>query len=709
MVPGAQSGEVLRHRLLAYGGAGERVVAFHAPAGYGKTTLATQWCRRDRRPTSWLTLRPGDADPILLLSRLSSALEAIEPLDPDYEEILRTFDVSVEWAVDRLLDRLERHRPFQLALDEVDRVTGKGPRDVLNALMNAMPHDSQMVLTSRAESVLPLARLHVSGDIRELRAADLAFTVEETAELFRESGLAMTDQAIATLHEETEGWPAAVGLVFEAARSSGQQVQRCTLPLRELAGYLREEVLHQEDTSIRTFMLQTSFLPRLSAPLCDAVTLRNDSSRILADLESRNLFVRSLDDGARWYRYHNLWKWFLRSQLEHSEMNVDELRDRAAAWHEDHGDPGQSFRMACQSGDLQRAGRVLLRHCDAYASRGLIGSLRSWMRRCSEDDVEADPQLSIAGGWISMLSGDFERSSRYLAAAQRHDLDRPSADGASSLRAAMINLRAALGLGGGDQILSDGLSVIESERHWHTRLLVGGYRATGAAHLVLGQDAEAVADFEEVLFLTADHAHDRHTRVFSLGCLALAQADLGHWEQAERCIRHAESESAPFLGILNLPLTVAQAAVQAHLAPREESVPMLLAAVEATEAARAVPWLEAEMALRCSRLAQRYGNRKLARRALANARQACLHMEEPGILLRRAQNQQSLLLHGDSAVGLLTPAERRVLEQLETHRTLKEIGEHLYISRATVKTHVSAIYAKLNVAGRSEAVAWLQD
>jgi LuxR family transcriptional regulator, maltose regulon positive regulatory protein len=709
MVPAAQFGDVFRHRLLAYGGAHERVVAFHAPAGYGKTTLATQWCRQDRRPTSWLTLRPGDADPILLLSRLSSALEAIEPLDPEYDEILRTFGVSLEWTVDRLLDRLERYPPFQLALDEVDRVTGKESQDVLNALVNSMPHDSQMVLASRAESVLPLARLHVSGDIRELRAPDLAFTVEEIAELFRQGGLAVTDHAIATLHEETEGWPAAIGLVFSAARTSGQQVQECALPLRELAGYLREEVLAQEDAAIRCFMLQTSFLPRLSAPLCDAVTLRHDSSRILADLEDRNLFVRSLDEGARWFRYHDLWKRFLRSELEHSGHNLIELRDRAAAWHEAHGDAGQSFRMACQTGDLERAGRVLLQRCDEYVSRGLIGSLRSWLRRCPEDGIEADPQLAIAGGWISMLSGDFERSSRYLAAAQRHNLDRPSADGSSSLRAAMINLRAALGLGGADQILADGLSVIGSEGPRHTRSLPGGYRATGTAHLVLGQDLEAVADFEEVLFLTADHMDDRHSRVFSLGCLALAQADLGHWEQAESCVRNAEQESAPFLGLLTLPLVVAQAALQDHLTPRAENVPMLLAAVEATEAARAVPWLEAEMALRCSRLAQRAGNRKLARRALANARQACLHMEEPGILLRRAQNQQSLLLHGDSAVGLLTPAERRVLEQLETHRTLKEIGEHLYISRATVKTHVSSIYAKLNVAGRNEAVAWLQD
>lgn len=708
-MPGARPGEVVRQRLRAVVHGSGRPVVLHAPAGYGKTTLAAQWCRQDARRAAWLTLRRADTDPVVLLSHLSRALEAIDPLDPGYEEMLRTHHPSPDRATARLLDRFARHQPLLLALDDVDRVAGSESCEIVHALVASVPQGSQVVLMLRSDAGLPLARLHVTGAIRELRGPDLAFTVQETAEVLRGRGITVTDREIERLHHRTEGWPAAVALAGTTARSTADRPPAPLLPHRAVSRYLQEEVLADEDPAVRSFLLQTSFLSRLSPPLCDAVTLRTDSGPILADLERRDLFVRPLDDEARWYRYHRLWRRFLGSQLERSGQDVTELRGRAAAWHEHHGDPGQSFRLACQAGDLDRAGRVLLRHHDDYTSRGLIGSLRGWVRRCSEQDVEADPQLAIAGGWIGMLSGDFERATRYLAAAQRHDLDRPSADGSSSLRAAMVDLRAALGVGGAEQMLADGRAVIESEGPGRTRRLVDGYRAAGTAHLVLGQGAQALAAFGEVLFLTAGQQRSRHPRAFSLGCMALVHADLGDWEGAAACIRQAEHDGAPSPeGPLDLPLAVARAVVDEHLDPGVDGGLVLPAVVEATEGARAIPWLEAEMALRCSGLAQRAGNRKLAGRALAHAQHACLHMEEPGVLLRRVQRQRSLLLRGDAVVSRLTPAERRVAEQLETHRTLKEIGEHLYISRATVKTHVSAIYTKLGVAARGEAVAWLQ-
>ena len=708
-IPAAKVGEITRHRLLTGLQGPEKVMACHAPAGYGKTTLATQWCLIDERPTTWLTLRPTDNDPVLLLSRLSAALEVLERLDPEFDEALHTLSPSLDRATSRLLDRLARQRSFVLALDEVDRLTDHASLDVIRGLVSAIPPGSRLVLASRGEIAVHLARLSVAGQLWDIGAPDLAFTIGETIELFERNGINISEEDASALQTETEGWPGAIGLALMSARSSGNGVSRLSVPRRQIADYLMEEVLSQETPDIRTFLVRTSVVNRLTASLCDAITGRTDSARVLADLAMRNLFVSPIDDQHKWYRYHNLWWTFLQSQLEQSGENRNALLQRAAQWHEEFGDPGQSFRLATRARDLVQApDSVLQRHYDDYASRGLIGSLRSWLGRCTEEDIESDPQLAIAAGWVTMLSGDFGRATRYLVAAQRHDLDGPSADGASCLRAAVTNFRAALGLGGADQILADGLSVIASERPQRTRWLVGGYRAVGAAHLILGHEQEAINAFEEVLLLTEGHPRVRHPRAFCRGCIALIYADLGQWEAAQRSVREGERESAPFEGgTLGLPHLVAQVTVQMHLQRGPESIPTLLEAIEGTEVASATPWLEAEMAIRCARLAHGIGDRKLARRALANARQACSRMEEPGVLLDRVERAQSALLQGDPVVDLLTPAERRVLSQLKTYRTLQEIGEYLHISRATVKTHVSSIYSKLGVAGRGDAVALL--
>ena len=478
-VPAARTGEVTRTRLLNDLRGPESLVVCHAPAGYGKTTLAAQWCRLDERPTAWLRLRPTDNDPVLLLLRLAAALGSVENLDPEYEQALQSFRPSLERAIDRLLDRLQRHRPLQLALDQADQLTEPASLAVLGAVVPAVPAGSQLVVTSRGEVGVPLARFHVSGDLRELQAADLAFTVDETSDLFRHNGVDISERDASTLQSETEGWPAAIGLSLMSARSVGGQIRTSLLlPRRQIGDYLMEEVLDQEPPEIRTFLIRTSILESLTAPLCDAVTGRSDSGQILSDLEGRNLFVAPTGGGDGWYRLHHLWRSFLRSQLSGSGCRADELYRRAAAWHEAHGDPGSSFRLACKGGDTAMAGRVLLRHYDAYASRGLISSLLQWLAECSDRDIEGDPQLAIAAGWITMLSGDFPRATRYLAAAEHHELERPSADGASSLRMALINFRAALGLGGAEQMLADGLAVIESERRHRTRWLVGGYRGS---------------------------------------------------------------------------------------------------------------------------------------------------------------------------------------------------------------------------------------
>jgi LuxR family maltose regulon positive regulatory protein len=641
-----------------------------------------------------------------LLKRLWGALEQLERLDPRYGQDLESVYPQVDAAADRLLDRFASHTPMQLVVDEIERLTTPKALSVLDSLIAAVPDGSQLVIVGRSRSKLHVSRSRASGDLWEVATSDLCFDVDEIVEAYQQAGLAISLDEADLLCTETEGWPAAVGLALMAPGVQGSRLG-FEIPHRQIADYLMEEVLNNESETTRQFLIETSVADRVSGPLCAAITGRPDAAKVLIDLERRNLFVSPTDDERQWYRYHRIWHSFLFDELNSSGRDVSRLESLAAEWHEKHGDAGDAFELYCRCDDLERAGGVLMRHYDDYASRGHISSLLSWLQLCKEEDIESDPQLAIPAGWITLLSGDFERASRYVAAAQRLDLDRPSADGASSMRAAMRNLRGALGLGGARQMLADGLSVIESERPERTRWVIGGYRAVGTAQMILGRGNDASAAFQEVLVLTENHPQTQHTRLFSLGCLALINFDRSDADRAEHYVRVGRRESTAFEGgVLGLPLSVAEATFELH--HRTGSTrPALVKAIAATKRALSVPWLQAEMSSRCSALARQSGNRQVALDVLMDGRQACARMDDAGGVVQRLEEQQALLLRGDPLIAVLSPAERKVLEQLRTYRTLKEIGERLLVSRTTIKTHVASIYSKLGVTGRGEAVAFL--
>ncbi len=680
-----------------------------APAGFGKTKFVAQWCERDRRPSSWLTLREADNDPVLLLKHLSSALDQLESLDPPYGQDLDSLYPQVDAAAARLLGRFASHTPMQVVVDEIERLTEPTALSVLDSLIATVPEGSQLVIVGRSDSKLHLSKSRASGDLWEVGSSDLCFNVDEIVEVCQRSGLAISPDEARLLCTETEGWPAAVGLALMTPGMHGSRHLGVGVPYRQIADYLMEEVLASESEATRQFLIETSVADRVSGPLCTAITGRPDAAKVLIDLERRNLFVSPIEGEREWYRYHQIWHSFLFNELKSSGCDISLLESLAAQWHARHGDAGDAFELFCRSGDLERAGEVLMQHYEDYASRGHVSSLLSWLQLCKEEDIESDPQLAIPAGWITLLSGDFERASRYVAAAQRLDLDRSSADGALSMWTAMRNLRATLGLGGARRILADGLSVIESERAQRTRWVIGGYRAVGIAQMILGQRNDASAAFEEVLVLSENHPQAQHTRLFSLGCLALINFDGDDADRAEHYVGIGRRESTAFEGgVLGLPLAVAEATFELHH-QTGSTRPALVKAIAATKRARSVPWLQAEMSSRCSALARQSGNRQVALDLLKEGRQACARMDDAEGVVEHLEQQQLLLLRGDPRIAVLSPAERKVLEQLRTYRTLKEIGEHLLISRATVKTHVASIYSKLGATGRGEAVAFLTD
>jgi LuxR family transcriptional regulator, maltose regulon positive regulatory protein len=712
--PLGRPGQVDRPRLVRGAGT-ERtrpLVVVQAPAGYGKSTFASQWCHSDDRPVSWLSLRDADNDAVQLLSRLANALNALQPVDVAFDEALHTPTPRVqEDLLPRFVDGLAIRGPFLLALDDVHVLTSPSAIAVLKGLVHALPAGSQILLASRAEPPIGLARVRAAGDLHELRAADLALDQGETAQLLARVGLELSSEEVAELWSATEGW--AAGLALAAmSRLKEHPTNRLALPSvgrRDIADYFREEVLDAEADDMREFLLATSGVQRLCGPLCDAMTGRTDSAAVLRELAATNLFVIPLDDEPQWFRYHHLFQALLQEELELAgEQRVVDLMNRAAAWHEAQCDPAEAFEYARRGNDFERAGRILLCHWDGFVGSGRIETALRLLAACREEDIESDPQLAIGAAWVTCHAGDTERTNRFLAAAEHADLRGPSADGATSPRASMLNLRGTLGTGGAAQTLEDGRSVIESELPSRSRRLLGGYRNVGVGQLFLGHHTEAIDAFNETIVLTETNPATRYVRMYCLGMLGLAHGDLSDWARADRYTRQAEEIVTGLEHhVQRLPVLVARAAIAAHDGDQTVGREALTLSRDIMPTARAAPLVYAEMSLRCALAAHSLGDDAAAKAFLWDADIASRRLADPGSIPDRITELEERMNRIDPLLALISPAEKRVLRQLATHRTLQEIAEHLYVSRPTVKTHVAAIYSKLGVATRAEAVAAL--
>jgi LuxR family transcriptional regulator, maltose regulon positive regulatory protein len=707
--PVARAGQIVRSRLVLEAERTRRVVVVRAPAGYGKSTFAAQWCRSDPRIVAWLSLRDADNDAVRLLGRLAVAL------DPVDVELVAALDRPAPRVQDvllpRFLDDLTVRVPFQLTLDDVHLINSPSSIGVLKGLADAVPEGSQLVLVSRAEPPISLARLRALGDLYELAAVDLALNGAETAQLLSLAGVHLSSEEVVELWSATEGW--AAGLALAAmSRLKGKPIKpfaALTLGRRDIDDYFREEVLELQAEDVRQFLLATSGVQRLCGPLCDAMTGRRDSAELLNELAATNLFVIPLDEDRRWFRYHHLFQALLEAEMEAAgEHRPGDLMSRASAWHEQHGDPAEAFEYARRATDFDRAGRILLRHYEEHLASGRLETVLRWLDRCREEDIESDPQLAISAAWVRSHTGDGARANRYLAAAERTNLDRPSADGASSLRAAMVNLRASLGTRGATQMLHDGLSLVDSELPQRTRRLPAGYRNVGVAHLILGHPSQAIDALNEMLALTETRPQTRYLWIYCLGMLALAHSDLGDWARADRLTRQAEDNVTDLEHIVErLPVLVARSAIAAHVGDRAATQNALVMMRELMPTIRAAPVLEAELSLRGAQAAHGIGDGVTASALGRDADLACRRVRDPGSIPTRIAALRARLADIDPQVALLSPAEKRVLRQLATHRTLHEIAEHLYVSRSTIKTHVAAIYSKLGVTTRAGAVAAL--
>ena len=661
-----------------------------------------------------MQLGPGDNDPVVLLARVAAALERTGSVDGELLEELSGRAPRIDAVVLPLLEAaLGERDPFVLVLDDVDVITAGKSRAILAFLVDRIPSGSQLVLVTRSDPGVPLGRVRAGGDLVEVGPSLLALDAKETREVAASGGLELSEEAAEALRERTEGWAAAVGLATLSLRGrddAGARAAALSGDQTQIADYLLEEVLERQPAHLKEFLLGTSILERMTAPLCDAVLGTADAAASLEALARSNAFVVAIDDHREWYRYHHLFGHLLRAELERRrpELLFVYLR-RAATWCELHGAPGEAFIYAHESGDLGQAGRIALAHRDEFAMRGRSESVQLWLDRCSDEELASDPQLSLAAAWVFFYGGDPARAKRFIAAAERGRLDVPSADGASSVRSSVASLRTLVAPDGIHQMLRDAELVYASEKQVGTRWLASGCRALGVAHVLLGRPQDAIAVLREGLALLRDQPEYAHVRVICLGYLAFAAAETND----RRGVQRAALQATQLVADAHLEETVGSAAAHAAgaLAHQQrgdytESARQLERFRRARRHLRAGAWLDADLALRCADISLDLGDPVGALEFAQVAGDALQGYPDAGTLVDRLRCLEARIRRGQD-YGL-TSAELRVLGFLPTHHSLQEIADRLYLARPTVKTHVASIYDKLGVPGRSEAVELIE-
>ncbi len=533
-----------------------RLVLVSAPAGFGKTTLLAAWLANPRGESAarcaWVSLDEADRDPESFWSYLLTALERASPGTGGAGLSLLGAGQPIEAVLTAVLNEVSvLAEDLDLVLDDYHLAENPGIQPGMSFLIERLPPQLRLVIGTRADPALPLARLRARGELTELRAADLRFTDDETgAFLATMTGLDLPEADVAALGARTEGWIASLQLAALSLRDRddpSEFIAGFAGDDRYVVDYLVEEVLDRQPAEVREFLLDTAILERLSGPLCDAVSGGTGGAKMLESLERRNLFVVPLDAQRRWYRYHHLFADVLRSHLlaERPEQ-VAQLHRRASGWFAEAGEPVAAVRHALAAGDADRAADLVEVAIPDLARDRREAVIRAWADQLPDEVLRDRPVLGIrlVGGFMSTNEFDgVEQRLQHIEELMRRPVDEVvvvDPDDLARIPASLAMYRAALALNAGDPA---GCIVYAAEAVALTRPDDHLTRASAAA--LAGLASWATGDLEAA---TAGYrvAIEGLTRVGHiadvLGCsLALADMELtlGRLEQADRTLEHA--------------------------------------------------------------------------------------------------------------------------------------------------------------------------
>jgi LuxR family maltose regulon positive regulatory protein len=551
----------------------QRLTLVSAPAGFGKTTLVSEWIPSSERCVLWVSLDVSDNDPVRFWAYFIAAVQMLgADLGASALALLRSSPPPpIESVLTLLLNDVAAFPDrFMLVLDDYHLVEAPAIHAALIFLLDHLPHQMQLLIVSRSDPPLPLARWRVHRQLTELRAADLRFTPDEAATfLNRVMGLNLSADEIAALDTRTEGWIAGLQLAalsMQGHDDVGSFIRSFSGSHTYIIDYLAEEVVQRQSADIQSFLLQTSILDRMCGPLCDAVLERVDSRATLEALQHGNLFVMPLDNERRWYRYHHLFAEVLRGYLRQVQPDPSpELHRRASVWFEQNGLMVEAVSHALAAADFERAAHLIERSTESMLKLGGHTTLQGWLGRLPEDIMRSHPRLCLARATAFIASQQLAEAESYLAEAELVALAESTDPVSSTLHSEDPGLSASI-LGEAAILRtsialfhSDWPRTIELAQQALAYLPADNARLRGQALMYLAMAYEQSGNLVEVSRFAADAselseaAGDFHTAFVAVAYQVIAARRRGHLHQAAKIHRHA-LQLATERGVERMPI-----------------------------------------------------------------------------------------------------------------------------------------------------------
>jgi LuxR family transcriptional regulator, maltose regulon positive regulatory protein len=718
--PRQRRGLVPRPRLehALEGGADAALTLVAAPAGYGKTTAVRAWAEHSGGALAWVTLDAGDNEPARLWTYVATAVDRIRNgLGRRAINRLRASATGVEVAVDEVMNGIaEFGQPFTLVLDDLQTVTDRECLASLDYAIERLPPSARLIVITRADPALGLARLRGRGALSEVRAADLAFTPTEARELLVDrAGLELDDEQIGILRKRTEGWPAALYLAalwLRSVEDRGQAVLEFGGEHRYVAEYLSHEVLASLDPARRSFLLRAAVLGSFTAELCDAVLDRSDSAAVLGELEESNMFVLSLER-REWFRVHALFAEFAAAQLGAVEPTIPQaIHRRAAAWLRSQGLVVEAVQHAAAAGDLEVVAELLSEYHLPLIRNGRSGTLLRWAQVLPDEILIEHPDAAVGAATAALLVGRMTRERRrFLRLAARARVQNPERFGTYEECVSAMVRSAGLDDGVSDAVV-EGYRAVELAQRGADETLVAALSSLGRALYFAGElDGARGAASRAVAH--PDTARRAPGVAVAHAVLTLVAVDRGRLASARE---HAEAARALVGRVTSsrtwLGSTVAEAlgavlAAEGDLLGAEREFSFAERFLEDDVAT--LP--HARLLIRLAGVRCRRGRLDDAEDALRRAREELDELGDSGAVPLFADEAASEIeqarLHAGHGEILDVPseAELAVLRLLASDLSAREIGAQLFLSPNTVRSHIRSIYRKLGVGSREDAVA----
>ena len=718
--PSVRPGTVRRSPLIEVLARGDLrpVVSVVAPAGYGKTTLLSQWAERSGKAFAWVSLDERDNELEVLLSYVAAALDAVEPVGERVFGTLASPGSSVPGPVVSALGFAFSSMtvPVILVLDDVHVLDDHECWAALSVLADHVPPGSRLVLSGRDAPLLALARLRTADRMLELGPRDLALTHEEASSLLRNAGVSVGEGDVAELHWQAEGWPAGLYLAALGLRKGGPVTSAADSfggGDRLVSEYIQSEVLARLSSQQRVFLTRTAVLERMCGPLCEAVLDTPGAAATLADLARSNVLLVPLDAQGEWYRYHHLFRDMLLAELRRLEPElIPVLRRRAAGWCARNDLPEEAMEYTIAAGDVDMAAALVGKLGVRAYRQGRVAAVQRWLRWLEDrGGTEGHPMVAVLAGLLSAVTGRAAEAERWADAADRWQYGEASGPDDPAAEAWAALLRAVL--------CRHGVKQMRADADEAARLFAAESVPAPAAALMQGVARVLSGDLDGGDASLGDAASVAEvTGAPGVAAVALCERSLvamarGEWSRAEVLAARARTVVRG-AGTQEYYATPLVCAVHARTALHRGDVSTARQELVSAQRLRplltcALPHFAVQARIELARV----------HLALSDPAGAWTLMREVDELLRCRPDLGSLVgeaeafrarlseEHGPGVPGIsaLTAAELRLLPTLASHLSFPQIGAELFLSPHTVKSEAISIYRKLGVSSRAQAVA----